>query len=75
MGLDEFLMSAISIHALRRLSNTNFEDAKGIAERSCSTDTTDELMTLLTSSLKKNNLLIHEMRPIYCLGEDHGFVR
>ncbi|VEA75856.1 phosphoenolpyruvate-protein phosphotransferase [Salmonella enterica subsp. arizonae] len=64
MGLDEFSMSAISIPRIKKIiRNTNFEDAKVLAEQALAQPTTDELMTLVNSSLKKNNLLIHEMRP------------
>ena len=78
MGLDEFSMSAISIPRIKKIiRNTNFEDAKVLAEQALAQPTTDELMTLVNKFIEeKNNLLIHEMRgPNYCLGEDHGFVR
>lgn len=77
MGLDEFSMSAISIPRIKKIiRNTNFEDAKVLAEQALAQPTTDELMTLVNKFIEeKNNLLIHEMRgPNYCLGEDHGFV-
>lgn len=77
MGLDEFSMSAISIPRIKKIiRNTNFEDAKVLAEQALAQPTTDELMTLVNKFIEeKNNLLIQEMRgPNYCLGEDHGFV-
>lgn len=77
MGLDEFSMSAISIPRIKKIiRNTNFEDAKVLAEQALAQPTTDELMTLVNKFIEeKNNLLIHEMRPNLLLREDHGFVR
>ncbi|KAG1716491.1 hypothetical protein ID866_629 [Astraeus odoratus] len=47
MGLDEFSMSAISIPRIKKIiRNTNFEDAKVLAEQALAQPTTDELMTL-----------------------------
>ncbi|WBD22757.1 phosphoenolpyruvate-protein phosphotransferase PtsI [Escherichia coli] len=65
MGLDEFSMSAISIPRIKKIiRNTNFEDAKVLAEQALAQPTTDELMTLVNKFIEeKNNLLIHEMRP------------
>lgn len=48
MGLDEFSMSAISIPRIKKIiRNTNFEDAKVLAEQALAQPTTDELMTLV----------------------------
>ncbi|EGA04109.1 phosphoenolpyruvate-protein phosphotransferase PtsI [Salmonella enterica] len=65
MGLDEFSMSAISIPRIKKIiRNTNFEDAKVLAEQALAQPTTDELMTLVNKFIEeKTNLLIHEMRP------------
>ena len=58
-------MSAISIPRIKKIiRNTNFEDAKVLAEQALAQPTTDELMTLVNKFIEeKNNLLIHEMRP------------
>lgn len=65
MDLDEFSMSAISIPRIKKIiRNTNFEDAKVLAEQALAQPTTDELMTLVNKFIEeKTNLLIHEMRP------------
>ncbi|WP_312538444.1 phosphoenolpyruvate-protein phosphotransferase PtsI, partial [Pluralibacter gergoviae] len=48
MGLDEFSMSAISIPRIKKIiRNTNFKDAKVLAEQALAQPTTDELMTLV----------------------------
>ncbi|MCM5735812.1 phosphoenolpyruvate-protein phosphotransferase PtsI [Klebsiella pneumoniae] len=54
MGLDEFSMSAISIPRIKKIiRNTNFEDAKVLAEQALAQPTTDELMTLVNKFIEK----------------------
>ncbi len=44
-GLDEFSMSAISIPRIKKIiRNTNFEDAKVLAEQALAQPTAEELM-------------------------------
>ncbi len=61
-GSGRILYEREHYRALRRLSVTNF-NAKVLAEQALAQPTTDELMTLVNKFVKKNNLLIHEMRP------------
>lgn len=77
MGLDEFSMSAISIPRIKKIiRNTNFEDAKVLAEQALAQPTTDELMTLVNKFIEEKTICQStRCGPIYCLGEDHGFVR
>lgn len=54
MGLDEFSMSAISIPRIKKIiRNTNFEDAKVLAEQALAQPTTDELMTLVNKFIEE----------------------
>lgn len=57
MGLDEFSMSAISIPRIKKIiRNTNFEDAKVLAEQSLAQPTTDELMTLVNKFIEEKTI-------------------
>lgn len=48
MGLDEFSMSAISIPRIKKIiRNTNFKDAKLLAEKALAQPTTEELINLI----------------------------
>ncbi|EIQ27909.1 phosphoenolpyruvate-protein phosphotransferase PtsI [Shigella boydii] len=54
MDLDEFSMSAISIPRIKKIiRNTNFEDAKVLAEQALAQPTTDELMTLVNKFIEE----------------------
>ena len=66
MGLDEFSMSAISIPRIKKIiRNTNFEDAKVLAEQALAQPTTDELMTLVNKFIeeKKQSANPRDARP------------
>ncbi|MGP1931244.1 MAG: phosphoenolpyruvate-protein phosphotransferase PtsI [Arsenophonus sp. ET-YP4-MAG3] len=55
MGLDEFSMSAILIPTIKKIiRNSNFNDAKKIAEQALNQPTAKELMDLIEHLLKKN---------------------
>ncbi|EBE3266401.1 phosphoenolpyruvate-protein phosphotransferase PtsI [Salmonella enterica] len=57
MGLDEFSMSAISIPRIKKIiRNTNFEDAKMLAEQALAQPTTDELMTLVNKFIEEKTI-------------------
>lgn len=57
MGLDEFSMSAISIPRIKKIiRNTNFEDAKVLAEQALAQPTTDELMTLVHKFIEEKTI-------------------
>ncbi|MEJ7918840.1 phosphoenolpyruvate-protein phosphotransferase PtsI [Klebsiella pneumoniae] len=57
MGLDEFSMSAISIPRIKKIiRNTNFEDAKVLAEQALAQPTTDELMTLVNKLIEEKTI-------------------
>lgn len=57
MGLDEFSMSAISIPRIKKIiRNTNFEDAKVLAEQALAQPTTDELMTLVIKFIEEKTI-------------------
>ena len=57
MGLDEFSMSAISIPRIKKIiRNTNFEDAKVIADQALAQPTTDELMTLVNKFIEEKTI-------------------
>ncbi|MFP5636202.1 phosphoenolpyruvate-protein phosphotransferase PtsI [Salmonella sp. 741265118_HBA] len=57
MGLDEFSMSAISIPRIKKIiRNTNFEDAKVLAEQALAQPTTDELMTLVNKIIEEKTI-------------------
>ena len=57
MGLDEFSMSAISIPRIKKIiRNTNFEDAKALAEQALEQPTADDLMTLVDQFIKEKTL-------------------
>ena len=57
MGLDEFSMSAISIPRIMKIiRNTNFEDAKVLAEQALAQPTTDELMTLVNKFIEEKTI-------------------
>ncbi|MBS0909112.1 phosphoenolpyruvate-protein phosphotransferase PtsI [Tatumella sp. JGM118] len=57
MGLDEFSMSAISIPRIKKIiRNTNFEDAKALAEQALEQPTADDLMTLVNQFIKEKTL-------------------
>ncbi|MDH8450574.1 phosphoenolpyruvate-protein phosphotransferase PtsI [Klebsiella pneumoniae] len=57
MGLDEFSMGAISIPRIKKIiRNTNFEDAKVLAEQALAQPTTDELMTLVNKFIEEKTI-------------------
>ena len=57
MGLDEFSMSAISIPRIKKIiRNTNFKDAKVLAEQALAQPTTDELMTLVNKFIEEKTI-------------------
>lgn len=57
MGLDEFSMSAISIPRIKKIiRNTNFVDAKVLAEQALAQPTTDELMTLVNKFIEEKTI-------------------
>ena len=57
MGLDEFSMSAISIPSIKKIiRNTNFEDAKALAEQALAQPTAEDLMTLVNKFIKEKTL-------------------
>ncbi|MDE1188487.1 MAG: phosphoenolpyruvate-protein phosphotransferase PtsI [Pantoea sp.] len=57
MGLDEFSMSAISIPSIKKIiRNTNFEDAKALAEQALAQPTADDLMSLVNKFIKEKTL-------------------
>ncbi len=57
MGLDEFSMSAISIPSIKKIiRNTNFEDAKALAEQALDQPTADDLMNLVNKFIKEKTL-------------------
>ncbi|MEG3109650.1 MULTISPECIES: phosphoenolpyruvate-protein phosphotransferase PtsI [Pantoea] len=57
MGLDEFSMSAISIPSIKKIiRNTNFEDAKELAEQALAQPTAEDLMNLVNKFIKEKTL-------------------
>ena len=57
MGLDEFSMSAISIPGIKKIiRNTNFEDAKALAEQALAQPTAEDLMNLVNKFIKEKTL-------------------
>ena len=57
MGLDEFSMSAISIPGIKKIiRNTNFEDAKALAEQALAQPTAEDLMSLVNKFIKEKTL-------------------
>jgi len=57
MGLDEFSMSAISIPGIKKIiRNTNFGDAKALAEEALAQPTADELMNLVNKFIEEKTL-------------------
>ncbi|MCU5771343.1 phosphoenolpyruvate-protein phosphotransferase PtsI [Erwiniaceae bacterium BAC15a-03b] len=57
MGLDEFSMSAISIPSIKKIiRNTNFEDAKALAEQALAQPTAEELMNLVNKFIEEKTL-------------------
>ena len=57
MGLDEFSMSAISIPRIKKIiRNTNYEDAKALAEQALAQPTADELMNLVNKFIEEKTL-------------------
>ena len=57
MGLDEFSMSAISIPSIKKIiRNTNYEDAKALAEQALDQPTADDLMNLVNKFIKEKTL-------------------
>ncbi|AUX73307.1 phosphoenolpyruvate-protein phosphotransferase PtsI [Erwinia pyrifoliae] len=57
MGLDEFSMSAISIPRIKKIiRNTNFEDAKALAEQALAQPTADDLMNLVNKFIEEKTL-------------------
>src|SRR5476651_1007689 len=57
MGLDEFSMSAISIPRIKKIiRNTNFGDAKALAEEALAQPTADELMNLVNKFIDEKTL-------------------
>jgi len=57
MGLDEFSMSAISIPRIKKIiRNTNYEDAKALAEQAMAQPTADELMNLVNKFIEEKTL-------------------
>ena len=56
MGLDEFSMSAISIPRIKKIiRNTNFEDAKALAEQALAQPTAEELMNPVNKFIKEKH--------------------
>ncbi|MCG3463763.1 phosphoenolpyruvate-protein phosphotransferase PtsI [Xenorhabdus bovienii] len=57
MGLDEFSMSAISIPRIKKIiRNTNYDDAKALAEQALSQPTAQELMDLVDTFTREKTL-------------------
>lgn len=57
MGLDEFSMSAISIPRIKKIiRNTNFKDAKVLAEQALVQPTTDDLIRLVNRFVEEKTL-------------------
>ncbi len=57
MGLDEFSMSAISIPRIKKIiRNTNYEDAKALAEQALAQPTAEELMNLVNKFIEEKTL-------------------
>lgn len=57
MGLDEFSMSAISIPRIKKIiRNTNFKDAKALAEQAMAQPTAEELMNLVNKFIEEKTL-------------------
>ncbi|WP_286867743.1 phosphoenolpyruvate-protein phosphotransferase PtsI [Pantoea sp. UBA5035] len=57
MGLDEFSMSAISIPGIKKIiRNTNFEDAKALAEQALAQPTAEDLMNQVNKFIKEKTL-------------------
>ncbi|WP_288654720.1 MULTISPECIES: phosphoenolpyruvate-protein phosphotransferase PtsI [Pantoea] len=57
MGLDEFSMSAISIPSIKKIiRNTNYEDAKAMAEQALAQPTAEDLMNLVNKFIKEKTL-------------------
>ncbi|BAN97316.1 phosphoenolpyruvate-protein phosphotransferase [Plautia stali symbiont] len=57
MGLDEFSMNAISIPSIKKIiRNTNFEDAKALAEQALAQPTAEDLMNLVNKFIKEKTL-------------------
>lgn len=57
MGLDEFSMSAISIPRIKKIiRNTNFKDAKMLAEQALAQPTTDELIKLVNRFVEEKTI-------------------
>lgn len=57
MGLDEFSMSPISIPRIKKIiRNTNFEDAKVLAEQALAQPTAEELMNQVQKFIKEKTL-------------------
>lgn len=57
MGLDEFSMSAISIPTVKKIiRNTNFADAKALADKALSMPTAAEIEALVTEFNKTNGI-------------------
>ena len=57
MGLDEFSMSAISIPRIKKIiRNTNFEDAKVLAEQALAQPTTEELLALVNKFIEEKTI-------------------
>lgn len=57
MGLDEFSMSAISIPRIKKIiRNTNFIDAKALAEEALAQPTAEELMNLVNKFIEEKTI-------------------
>ena len=57
MGLDEFSMSSISIPRIKKIiRNTNFKDAKALAEQALAQPTADELMNLVNKFIEEKTI-------------------
>ncbi|MDC9605357.1 phosphoenolpyruvate-protein phosphotransferase PtsI [Xenorhabdus griffiniae] len=57
MGLDEFSMSAISIPRIKKIiRNTNYDDAKALAEQALTQPTAKELMDLVDTFTREKTL-------------------
>jgi len=57
MGLDEFSMSAISIPTVKKIiRNTNFADAKALADKALAVATADEIETLVNDFNKEKGI-------------------
>ncbi|MGU0043517.1 hypothetical protein ACVXHA_15450 [Escherichia coli] len=56
MGLDEFYERHFIPRIKKIIRNTNFEDAKALAEQALAQPTTDELMTLVNKFIEEKTI-------------------